>query len=133
MLQLVLTKGIAPMEKVLPNTNSFEVTELYRLMRALLALRDLFDGAYERAVVSMLPEATRAKLEQLVKSAKEHGSAGYARPILDDSYVALDAILDEYNVDIAESLLAAALADTVASLPQKLASSVERGPQISAG
>lgn len=107
------------MDKYLTSPNNFEVLELYRLTRAILSLRDMFDGAYERAIYSMLPETTRARLELVMKSAKDH-DAGIARPILDDSFEALDTILDEYKHEIAESLLAAALADTVANLPEKL-------------
>lgn len=120
------------MDKILTNANNFEVVELYRLTRALLSLRDMFDGAYERAVVSMLPDSTRARLELLGKSVRDQGSAGLAQPIVDDSYEALDAILDEYKTDLAESLLAAALADTVASLPQKLMA-LEQNLQIVSG
>lgn len=107
------------MDKFLTRSNNFEVAELYRLTRAIISLRDMFDGAYERAVLSMLPEATRTRVELVMKSAKDHG-AGLARPILDDSYTAFDTILEEFNCDAAESLLAAALADTVANLPERL-------------
>lgn len=107
------------MGKILTDPNNFELAELYHLTRALLSLRDMFDGAYERAVVSMLPEATKRRLELAAKLARDAG-VSLARPILDDSYDALDAILDEYKHDVAESLLTAALADTVASLPEKL-------------
>lgn len=119
------------MDKFLTNVNNFEVAELYRLTRALLSLRDMFDGAYERAVVSMLPETTRARLELVARSAKDHG-AGPARPILDDSFEVLDTILDEYKHDMAESLLAAALADTVAGMPEKLRA-LEQNLQIVPG
>ncbi|PWB81094.1 MAG: hypothetical protein C3F11_16140 [Methylocystaceae bacterium] len=107
------------MDKISTDVNNFELAELYRLTRALLSLRDMFDGAYERAVIAMLPEATKTRLEFAAKLAKDAG-VSLARPILDDSYDALDAILDEYKHDVAESLLTAALADTVASLPEKL-------------
>lgn len=119
------------MDKFLTSPNNFEVAELYRLTRALLSLRDMFDGAYERAVLSMLPEATRERLEVMARSAEDHG-AGLARPILDDLFEVLDTILDEYKHDIAESLLAAALADTVASLPEKL-KALEQDLQIVPG
>ncbi|MBU3887004.1 MULTISPECIES: hypothetical protein [unclassified Methylosinus] len=108
------------MDQVFRASNSPEVIELYRLMRALLALRDMFDGAYERAVLSMLPEATRKRFDRIANCADDHAGVAVARPILDDSYDALEAVFDEYKHEVAESLLAAALADTVADLPEKL-------------
>ncbi|CAN2532904.1 hypothetical+protein [Methylocapsa aurea] len=108
------------MDQLFRASNSPEVIELYRVMRALLALRDMFDGAYERAVLSMLPESTRARFDRLAHSVDDQSGVALARPILDDSYDALETVFDEYKHEVAESLLAAALADTVADLPAKL-------------
>ncbi|WP_036287019.1 hypothetical protein [Methylosinus sp. PW1] len=108
------------MDQLFRASSSPEVIELYRLMRELLALRDMFDGAYERAVLSMLPETTRARFDRLAQSVDDHASIALARPIQDDSYDALELVFDEYKHEVAESLLAAALADTVADLPEKL-------------
>lgn len=110
------------MDKILVKPVNVEVLELYRLTKALLSLRDMFDGAYERAVLSMLPERTKAHFDTVAKSVSEQAASALARPIIDDSYDALEMVLDECRHDVAESLLAAALADTVASLPEKLAS-----------
>jgi hypothetical protein len=117
------------MEKFLTNASSLEVVELYRLTRALLSLRDMFDGAYERAVLSMLPETTKARFDIVARTVSAQAASALARPIIDDSYVALDNVLDEYKHDVAESLLATALADTVATLPEKLIS-IEKSLQI---
>ncbi|MBY6241994.1 hypothetical protein [Methylosinus sp. Sm6] len=117
------------MEKLLPSSASLEVIELYRLTRALLSLRDMFDGAYERAVLSMLPEPTKARFDFIARNVSTQAASAMARPIIDDSYVALDNLLDEYKHDVAESLLATALADTVAGLPEKL-TSIEQSLQI---
>lgn len=117
------------MDKILTKAPSAEVAELYRLTRALLALRDLFDGAYERAVLSMLQDQTRTRLERLTTAGKDQTYSVFARPILDDSFDALSLVLDEDRHDVAESLLAAALADTVAELPVKL-TAIERNLQV---
>jgi hypothetical protein len=117
------------MDKTLTKHVSLEVVELYRLTRALLSLRDMFDGAYERAVLSMLPETTKARFDCIATSIFEQENSPLARPIIDDSYDALETVLDESKHDLAESLLAAALADTVAALPEKLAS-IERSLRI---
>lgn len=119
------------MDPLFRASDSPEVNELYRLTRELLSLRDMFDDAYERAVLSMLPEATRDRFDRLAKSLDDQSGVALARPILDDSYEALETIFDEFKHDVAERLLAAALADTVADLPQKLSAleqqlSVER-------
>jgi hypothetical protein len=117
------------MDRILVTPVNVEVLELYRLTRALLSLRDMFDGAYERAVLSMLPERTKAQFEVIASSVSEQAASALARPIIDDSYDALESVLDECKHDVAESLLAAALADTVAALPEKLAS-LEQNLQI---
>lgn len=108
--------------KLLTNANNLEVVELYRLTRALLSLRDMFDGAYERAVLSLLPDSTKARFDLVARTVSEQAASALARPIIDDSYDALETVLDECKHDVAESLLAAALADTVATLPEKLVS-----------
>jgi hypothetical protein len=119
------------MDPLFRASDSPEVNELYRLTRELLSLRDMFDDAYERAVLSMLPEATRDRFDRLAKSLDDQSGVALARPILDDSYEALETVFDEFKHEVAERLLAAALADTVADLPQKLSAleqqlSVER-------
>ncbi|WP_159732224.1 hypothetical protein [Methylosinus sp. Ce-a6] len=108
------------MDQLFRASNSPEVIELYRLTRALLALRDMFDGAYERAVLSMLPEATRDRFDRLAKTVDDQSGVALTRPILDDACEALETVFDEFKHEVAERLLAAALADTVADLPAKL-------------
>lgn len=102
-----------------------DVRELYRLTKALLTLRDMFAGAYGRAVFSLLAEGTKARLES---QAIGGGTVRSADPILDDASDVLDELFHARETQRVDAILAEGLTTSADGLARLLMLRYERKP-----